>query len=630
MPVIKRLAENLINQIAAGEVVERPASVVKELLENSLDAGAKRITIEIENSGESLIRITDDGRGMDKEDALLCFERHATSKISSSEDLFNINTLGFRGEAIASIASVSYMTMQTKKTGDAAGTLVMCEGGKIKKAAPVGVPEGTQIEVKQLFYNTPARRKYLKNEATEYGHILSTVTGIALSFPAVAFKMVHDNKLVFEVPEAQDDLSRIRALLGRNISDELIPVFYGHSKIQLKGYIGKPIIARANRNSQYFFINNREVKSHVLSYAVKQSFHSLLPKEKQPVFLLYFNIDPAAVDVNVHPRKLEVRFADEKEIFKALLQACEKSLEKYVLAPKVSDDAPANYYEERQHKSLEAESADTYSLKNAVTVAATAAAANAAKSAYAAAEPVTVTEQLTQSSADFFPISKFEDEEQEAEQAESAPTPTAFAPTAAVKKSDQPEITTLAQLDNCYILCSQGKDLIIVDQHAAHERIRYTEIINQFEAREKATQPLLLPIQLEMSHADIAILENNLGLLSGMGFEIEPFGGNTFSVNAVPSFIVKEDIEKVVFGLIDDLRDNASKGDFQQRKEKALRYMACRSAVKFGDPLSTQEQHALIKKLQQIDQPYTCPHGRPTMINMSSDELLKRFGRKYI
>jgi DNA mismatch repair protein MutL len=596
MPQIKLLPENLINQIAAGEVVERPASVIKELVENAIDAGARRITVEINEGGENFMRITDDGSGMDKEDALMAFERHATSKIATHEDLFNINSLGFRGEAIASIASVSYMTLQTKKRGALEGSVVICEGGRITKNSTIGVPEGTQIEVRQLFFNTPARRKYLKNTVTEYGHVLDTVTGIALAFPQVAFKMVHDDKPVFELPATDDRLTRIRALLGRNIADELLPVFYGHSQIGLTGYVGKPLIARGNRNGQYLFVNGREVKSHVLAYAVKQAFHSLLPKEKNPVFLLFFEINARYVDVNVHPRKQEVRFADEKEIFKIVMHSCEKALDKYVLAPAVNDATPENYYTERKQQSL-----DLDGTGGAVAVESRVEALAQAKVAVSTYENSPAYEA----------------------------SPTYPQESSTEVRVGAEEIIALAQIGNSYILCEQGTRLIIVDQHAAHERIRYTEITEQYDKPEKNIQQLLMPEQFELSHKEVAVLNENMEILKGMGFEIEPFGGNTFSVHAVPSFIVKQDLRAVILGLIDDIENNASKGDFTDRKERALTYMACRSAVKFGDKLSVEEQKALLKKLQTLAKPYTCPHGRPTMVTMTFDELLKRFGRKY-
>jgi len=639
MPTIKLLPETLINQIAAGEVVERPASVVKELVENSLDAGAKRVTVEVHGGGDEFIRITDDGTGMDREDAVLAFERHATSKIVSAEDLFNIRFLGFRGEAIASIASVSYLTLQTKKRGEKEGTIVVCEGGKIKKTKAAGAPEGTQIELKQLFYNTPARRKYLKSPGTEYGRIVDTVTGLALAHPETAFRLVHDDKAVFDLPPADNHLTRIRSLLGKEMAEELIPVFNGHTLINLQGYVGKPGIARANRNGQYLFVNNREVKSHVLSYAVKQSFHSLLPKERYPVFLLFFKIDPALVDVNVHPRKEEVRFADEKQIFRIVMQSCEKALENFVLAPKISDAGPVNYYQLRPAQSpfTFEDAADGDSGFNKTSNRVPNSADNDANPSrrgnpmpVSAAAGATVDDALNFTKEISYSLPQFDGGQLSGVRQSGSANLEREEPNGAILRSEGDEIIPLAQIGNSYILCEQGKKLVLVDQHAAHERIRYTEIVAQFESRDKAVQPLLLPVQFELNHREVPVLEENMEILAGMGFEIEPFGGNTFSIQAVPTFIVKQDLGKTIRGLIDDFENNSVKGDFQQRKERALTYMACRSAVKFGDKLSPEEQKSLLKKLQAEALPYTCPHGRPTMVTMTFDELEKRFGRRYV
>lgn len=590
MANIKVLPEHLINQIAAGEVVERPASVVKELVENSLDARPTRVTIEVHGGGDTLIRVTDDGSGMDVEDAKLTFERHATSKISRAEDLTNIHTLGFRGEAIASIASVSYMTLQTKKRGEMEGTFILSEGGKLVKVKAMGCPEGTQIEVKQLFYNTPARKKYLKNDSTEYGKILEMVTGIALANPAVAFKLVRDDKIVFDLAATNELQIRIRELLGREVADNLIPVFFGHSQMQLEGFIGKPLLARSNRKGQYLFVNGREVSSHVLSYAVKQAYYSLIPKEKHPIFVLFLNLDPELVDVNVHPRKLEVRFSDEKAVFSAFIQASKKALEKHVLAPSF-EEMP-----ERQHQTLlEDRPATPIAMNVTVTTLPT-----------DEKPPTPIEERNPQN--DLF-VSEHE--------------------STAIERGTVEELVPLAQMDNSYILCQQGNSLVVMDQHAAHERIRYTELLEQYDKKEKSTQPLLVPVQCDFSPAEIHVLESNAQLFADMGFEVEPFGGNTYSIFGVPSLLVQEDPLAVIRGIIDDLNNQSVKGDLQQRKERALTFAACRSAVKFGDPLSMEEMIALCKRLMQLKLPYTCPHGRPTMVTMTFDELEKKFGRDY-
>jgi DNA mismatch repair protein MutL len=638
MPIIKRLPEQLINQIAAGEVVERPASAVKELVENSMDAGATRIIVEITGSGQPRICVTDDGCGMDREDALMIFERHATSKIYSSDDLFNIRSLGFRGEAVASIASVSKISVHTRKKGEVEGTDVYFEGGKMIDSKPAGTPEGTRIEITELFYNTPARSKYMKNDATEYRHVLNTLTGLALAHFQTAFRFIHDGKTVFDLPPAKDAFTRINSMMGKEVSGNLAPVFYGHSKIQIEGFVGKPEIARANRNNQYLFVNGREIKSPTLAFAVKQSFYSLLPKEKYPVFFIYLNIDPEMVDVNVHPRKTEVRFSDERDIFRAVMQSCDKALQNSVLAPRIGV-GNENNYDMRPHQQL-------LRLADAVAGAGVSesghAPAEGAQVGAAAYEPSDASVHVPSGAQAHTGTFRqpalmnngFINNRENASVEEALNFTKEFAegsremPERIASRDEEAEIIALTQIGNSYILCQKGEALVIVDQHAAHERIRYTEICEQFEKRIKPVQPLLMPLQMELSHKDVQVLNDNRELLAEMGFEIENFGGNTFSVLSVPSYVVKEDLQKVIAGLVDDMNDQAVKGDYQKRKERALVYMACRSAVKFGDRLSAEEQQGLVKKLQTLALPYTCPHGRPTMITMSFQELEKRFGRR--
>lgn len=633
MGLIKQLPEHLINQIAAGEVVERPASVVKELVENALDAGATKIILEVNGGGDSFLRITDDGSGMDEADAVLAFERHATSKIATTDDLFNIHTLGFRGEAIASIASVSYITLQTKKKGALEGTLVMAEGGKITKIQPVGVPEGTQIEIQNLFYNTPARKKYLKNDSTEYQHIVDVITGIALTFPQVSFRVVHDNKLVYDLPAVEDEFTRIRTLFGKNITDELVPVYYGHSQIQLRGFIGKPSIARSNRNYQYLFINHREVTSHVLGYAVKQSYSSLLAKEKHPVFFLYFDVHPELVDVNVHPRKLEVRFRDEREIFSATTQSCKKALETHVLAPNITHDVPVNYYAERKaqpltlhdsaHDSADIQPTLLFHDETPVAAAVPVEAAATAEAALAAESSLPAATGSITNESPASPVAGSVMKQPSSVSDEKTATFQSFQ-----KRGQMAPMIALAQLNNSYILCSQGSSLVIIDQHAAHERIRFTEIFQEFAAKKISTQVLLTPLQVELSPKEIGIFEASKDFFFRLGFEVEPFGGKTFSIHAVPSHLAQKDLHKAFIGLLDEFA--SGKNDpLEEQTTRALTYLACRSAVKFGDPLGHEEQVSLVERLMKLDQPYTCPHGRPSMITMSADELKKRFGRDY-
>lgn len=653
MAKIQTLPEQLINQIAAGEVVERPASVIKELIENALDAEPKEIIVEIKDGGQTFVRVSDNGSGMDKVNALKCLERHATSKIASFEDLFSIKSMGFRGEALASIASVSELNIKTKKQGDLIGTEIKTEGGEIKSISEVGCKEGTQVEVKNLFFNTPARKKYLKNENTEYQHILETVLSNAIAFPEIAFKFINNDKLVLELPATNDELVRIRGTLGKQIADELIPVFYGGVHISLQGFIGKPLLARASKNLQYLFVNKRPIRSHVLSYAVKEAYHSLLSREKYPVFILKFELQPSLVDVNVHPRKTEVKFVDEKEIFRVLSQACGKALEKHILAPKINSETPLNYYQERKAQSFDVSS----KTSNDASIRETSAmiknteketnifnlefGAQIENSPQLVKAALSFTKELAeplktqQTEPNFYSLSHPEatqlieknlSEENYVENKFPELSETQFI---FQDRKFEEELVPLGQLDNSFILCNQGRNLVIVDQHAAHERIRYTELMEHSQQQEKNVQPLLTPLSIELNQQDIALLNAQKDLLENLGFLISHFGGNSFLIEAVPAFIVKENLDEILLGLLDDLREDNSRTELDIRKEKILTYLACRSAVKFGDSLSTEEQKALVEKLQTLALPYTCPHGRPTMIIMTKDELWQRFGRKY-
>ena len=626
MGKIALLPEQLINQIAAGEVVERPASVVKELLENSIDAGARKIVVTVRQGGVGLMRINDDGCGMSGEDALMSLERHATSKIRTLEDLNAIRSMGFRGEALASIASVSRLTLRTRRAEDSSGTELVLEGGKILRESPVGMPVGTEISVAELFFNTPARLKFLKSEQTEYQNVLDAVINAALATPGTAFKLIEEkpeeeqwrSKVVLDVPATDNLLVRIRGVLGNLMAEEMIEIYNGAVNLGIRGYIGKPQLSRANRSLQYLFVNGRPITSHVLSYAVKQAYHSLLPKERYPVFVILFELDPSMVDVNCHPRKTEVKFKDEREVFRVLTQSCAKALENAVMMPKLTADN-FNYYQERQAGTLQVQS---LTRQETVQISMDVNRQRATDSTLRSAPYVVPGD----SGEEFVPGHKTTqqtDLETTTHEIESAMIP-------------------LGQLNNSFILCQRGADLVIIDQHAAHERIRYNKLMSEAENDEKAIQPLLMPINIELSPADAAVLDANKALLDEIGLKLEHFGGNTFAVNEVPTFLTKSNLEKVLTGLIDDLRAvgdgssgssadlKAHRGDLFSRKERALTFLACRSAVKFGDPLSREEIAALIDQLNHTRLGRTtCPHGRPIMVVLEESELWSRFGRKY-
>jgi DNA mismatch repair protein MutL len=570
MPIISTLPENLINQIAAGEVVERPASCIKELIENSIDAEAGKIVLEVESGGKTYIKISDDGFGMDKKDAKLCFERHATSKIKTQEDLSHINSMGFRGEALASIASVSVVTLKTKKRGDFVGTLTYLEGGRLLKNENCATSEGTQIEIKNLFFNTPARQKYLKADTTEFQHILSVVQGFALSHPQISFKLIHDGKVILDLPGGHSPLDRIRYVLGRDTAENVVPVFTGSVSIKIEGYVGKPNIARGSRDRQHLFINHREVQNNALSFAIKDCFRTLISDGKYPLFVINIEMDPTQVDVNVHPRKSEVRFVNQREMFKKVQETVKASLQKHMLTPQMSsrDFAPPS-------------AGDTQ-------------------------DAMQFTENFAAPQGQDRPHQPLED------------------------SVEGISMFPIAQIANSYIITQNEEGLNLIDQHAAHERIMYERLTTEYQEKSSVgSQPLLLPTSLELDHKDLELLKSNMEVFETLGFELEEFSGNTVSVNAVPSALSnREDLATAILGLLDDIRNSIKPSTLQGRIEQTLTFIACRSAIKFGQKLSFEEQIQLIKDLEKLERRYTCPHGRPTMIQLTFNELEKRFGRK--
>jgi DNA mismatch repair protein MutL len=583
MSIIKILPENLINQIAAGEVVERPASVVKELLENSIDAEADRITLEVTGGGDEYLKISDNGLGMDKFDAKLALARHATSKITDTNDLFKIRTMGFRGEALASIASVSLITLNTKKRETETGTGIVARGGEIEKYDETNCPEGTQIEVKNLFYNTPARKKYLKTPSTEYQQILSVFQNAALAYPSIHFKLIHNEKSSFEYPKAGSFFERLRDVLGKNISDNCIPINYSGNEIIIDGFIGKPEIARSGTRHQYLFVNSRPVTHQLFSYALFESYHSLLFGKQKPFYAINIQISPELIDVNIHPRKLEIKFLNQSEIFGILQKTANESLEKNVLMPSVQN---GDYMDKNaSHDFYQPKIFDALKVSDAIEFTKNIAAGQNFKSGR---------------------INKYAYKQYE---------------------TAHLSMTPVAQIAKSYILAENGEGLVLIDQHAAHERIKYEDLMDQFEKKSPEKQQLLIPENIELSSLEAEIFRSNEVTFKALGFEIELFGGSTFIVQSVPAPIAGENIENILLSVLNDFADEKKTSAVKNPSERIIEYMACRSAIKFGKDLSIDEMASLIKQLDRLKRPYTCPHGRPSMIQLSFEELEKRFKR---
>ncbi|OGJ45791.1 hypothetical protein A2272_00910 [Candidatus Peregrinibacteria bacterium RIFOXYA12_FULL_33_12] len=589
---IKTLSENLINQIAAGEVVERPASIVKELVENSIDAKANKIVVTIENGGKKLIKISDNGLGMDREDVLKAFERHATSKIKDLDDLFQIRTMGFRGEALASIASVAKVEIQTKRKEDAIGSKLECVGGKMSVLEEVGMSEGTVITVKDVFFNTPARQKFLKTDETEFTNITNILIDFALGYPWIAFKFINNGKVYFDL-EITDDLSfRISQVLGKDIAKKLLNVDFFGVDPKVTGYVGRPEIARRTRQSQYVFVNGRAIRDAFISNAVMEAFHSLLPERKFPMFILFLELDPMLVDVNVHPRKTEVRFAYKNTIYSMVKGAVKATLEKQHIIPEIDDVARSYWNNEK-----------AYGAKNPL----------------AESLPVAGVEKNLNSGN----LKRFN---------ESSEINKALSFTKIFldinSSSDSNHVKVLGQVKLSYILAYDGEGLFIVDQHAAHERILYQKLIRTAEQKTPAKQLLLVPELVQLSVAELAMLRQNQSIFNNIGFDMEEFGQDSFQITAVPAVIKNSNIKEIFINILDDISAGKMAHKIQDPEHEIICYTACRSAIKFGQKLELSEQIALIEELEKQSQKSTCPHGRPTMIRLTFDELEKRFGRK--
>ena len=648
---IKLLSEQVANQIAAGEVVERPASVVKELVENSLDADAKKITVEIGAGGRSLIRVTDDGFGMSRDDALLCLERHATSKIVRAEDLASIATMGFRGEAVPSIASVSRFTLITREreSDSPEGTQILINGGTIAEVKAAGSAPGTSIEVRQLFFNLPARRKFLRTEETEAAHIQHYLTLAALSFPEVAFTFIKDGRNVWQLPAVKSGAAtssridalreRLRALLG---DEKLVPVNfiasleenYKHeeteisfenalpekseianrkSQIQIWGLIGSPGVSRATRDGQFVFVNRRPVENRGVNYALIEGYHTPLMKGRYPVCCLFLEIDPAAVDVNIHPAKREVKFHREFEIRKFVTQAVH--------------DALLAFHSEPTKMIPAAKPASAPSELSFTPEPSAAALPNFPEKL----KPPTATPPQIPPAAQTPLKMGFSSAIPSAPAAKSAdvfPAPASNLPISTTTPLLNVPLRLIGVVGKLYVLLESDRGLVLLDQHAAHERILYEQMLNRLEQNGSTpSQKLLLPETIELPPRDAQFLREQLPALTRLGVGLSEFGERTFLLDALPPFVKVPDTRRFVFDLVDELRAAGREVNLARLGEHTVAKTVCRHAVKANDPLGGAELENLVEDLRRCAMPYTCPHGRPTLIEMNYRELEKKFGR---
>jgi DNA mismatch repair protein MutL len=569
MGKIKILPPEIIAKIAAGEVVERPASVVKELVENALDAGSAEIKVELQGGGRKLIRVTDDGEGMTPEDADLALQRHSTSKIEREEDLFAIRTFGFRGEALSSVAAVSKMRMVTRKDGQLCGVELKIEGGAFQGSVEVGCPPGTLIEVRDLFFNIPARLKFLKSQGTELGHIGEVMAKIALANERTRFQIFHEGKLLANYPTREDSSSRLGEALGKEAGEKLHFFRSRNEEIEISGFAGEPGLQRANARGIYLFVNRRPVRDRLLTHAVMEAYRNLIPKDQYPVAILFVQLPPSAVDVNVHPSKWEVKFVDSERVHRSVILGLRGVLEE------------ARWLKEGQ--------------------------------------------------APF----------KELREAPGAYHPTELGPPGLLKHKDfldlegslknwEPDTRPpfLGQIDKTYLLFESSDGLTLVDQHAAHERILFERLAEDFSRGSIPKQTLLFPEVIELPLKEAKIIEEHLPELEKLGFEVEPSGDRTFWIKSVPEVLAPQDPIQTLKEMIGQISSWGKDAGLPRSFDSLLQMLACRGAVQASQKMNREEAAALLADLQTCTLPSHCPHGRPTLLKITLSDLEKMFGRK--
>ncbi len=661
MGIIRILDEHVANLIAAGEVVERPASVVKELVENAIDAGADNIRVYIEEGGLKLIRVIDNGKGMAAEDVPLAFQRHATSKVTDSRDLFHIRTLGFRGEALPSIASVARVECVTSPDRSGLGTLIAIEGGAVKRIEDARTAQGTDITVRDLFYHTPARLKYMKTVQTEFGHISDYMYRLALAHPGIAFSLWHQDKQVFSTPGGGDLQQTIAAIYGTATARAMLPVQAENADFAMGGRIGKPELTRANRYGMTTIVNGRYVRSFPLQTAILQAYHTLLPINRYPLVVLQLTMDPSLVDVNVHPAKLEVRFSKERELMTFVEEELRKLLHRTNLIPRMQAPQPKKnviqeqlaFYEAGRTPSAQAganwpmearegsgRAASGYTARETSSTPGFAAPAASRPSAAPSGPAITTTAAQDAQHADKRkpltrtpPVAKAPAQPQATARSEADVPASVWQPYVEVAETELPgesrrlpQLRVIGQLHGTYIVAEDDSGLYLIDQHAAHERINYERFYRKFGQPVQASQELLVPITLEFTAAEAERLRDRAALFAQIGVYLEPFGGNTFIIRSVPEWMPKGEERELLLEMVELVLQDKSL-DIARLREKSAILAACKASLKANDHLSREEIESLLRQLGECASPFTCPHGRPIIVSFSSHELEKMFKR---
>jgi len=637
MPNITVLDQNTINKIAAGEVIERPASVVKELLENAIDAKSTAVTVEIKEGGTSFIRVTDNGCGIPKEEVPLAFLRHSTSKIKSVEDLFTISSLGFRGEALASIAAVSQVELITKTSVGLTGTRFQIEGGEERSLEEIGAPEGTTFIARNLFYNTPARKKFLKTPSTEGAHVAELVEKLALSHPEVSIRFIQNNQNKLHTSGNHNLKDIVYTVFGREIASNLLEVTVNKPQVSIHGYIGKPVIARGNRNYENYFINGRYIKSSIISRAIEEAYRPFMMQHKYPFTMLHFTIESEMLDVNVHPTKMELRFRDGEMVYHMVYQAVSSALAHKELIPEVELEKKEEGKQPFSVKKHEP-SPEPFERRRLMAMEQQSAIEDKKDADIAFPKRLTPPQPSFVKERDDLAENWIKPQAPVVERMPEAPTKDEVP-----KKEKGPEQLDLfdgkllepkarsmhkliGQLFDTYWLVEFNEQLFIIDQHAAHEKVLYEKTMGTLKTMECISQMVSPPIILTLNQNEEVLLKHHLKYFTDMGFEIEPFGGREYAVRGVPANLFSIAKKDLLIEMIDGLSEDGSSHNPDIIYERVAS-LSCKAAVKGGNRLSAAEANELIDQLLSLENPYACPHGRPTIISMSKYELEKKFKR---
>ena len=609
---IKILDKQTINQIAAGEVVERPASVVKELLENSIDAHSKNIVIELESAGRKLIRVTDDGDGIAYDELKVAFEKHSTSKISTIRDVYNLITFGFRGEALASIAAVSRVECITHDGKSITGSRVVIEGGTVRNISEVGAAKGTTIKIKDLFYNLPARYKYLKSDQTELAHIITVVTHLAIYHHNIGFKLIHNGNELLNFPKIKDQISNLVNIYGKELVRDLIPISMDtfsdsegkdKNEVTISGYLGKPSITRSDSSYQSIYVNGRYVEAKVISEAIKEVYRTLVMKHRFPFVILFISIEPSSVDVNISPTKMQIRFENEETIYNKILNTLRDILRSHDLIPEVK------LTQKPQPVSLKA--ITTFGVGKPGIF--TSIPPIKQQTTSGMVKPgIELSRERCNQTSDQVSFDVHQDKQNLLRSGH---------------ESTLPNIHPIGQILDTYVLAQAGDNLLIIDQHAAHERIMYEKIKDRYSSENMSTQELLDPIELELSPREIGLLKTNLDTLKALNFAIDELGNNSFFVKGIPIILGQLQEPEFIHDIINDLISFTKEKKPEMIKDKMIQLMACKAAIKAGKALNMPEIQQLLLELYTINDPYTCAHGRPTIISMTETQLKKLFKR---